>query len=419
MTRARYRMDRLATYGFFIFMGIGTTAWLSRLPSVKETLGLKPSALALMTILGGCGALVAMLFSGVLTSWLGVRKSMLLAVSTWCLGMLIASYAVHVGSVPGVVAGLFFNSAGISLWGTVNTVEAGAVERTSDKSVMSRFHASYSLGMFLALALGSFLSSRGVSVPVHIAFNALATLLLIVACIMICPTRPLGDVTTGEAGEAGPKTAAAGADGQAPVETPSAFRKQLSAWVEPFVLMLALIDIALEASEGAVSDWASIGLVESFKVPEHMANLAPAIFAAAMIVSRFIGPAVIDRLGHAVGLYLTLLVSALGIAVYSLSPNLAGSLVGTALWGVGAALGVPIVTTLATVDPSMAAQRASVISTAYYGVSWIIPPAIGFLGDHMGVRASLLLLSVILVLVTALVGPVTRVKTLAGGHGRP
>ena len=71
-------------------------------------------------------------------------------------------------------------------------------------------------------------------------------------------------------------------------------------------------------------------------------------------------------------------------------------------------MGVPIVTTLATRDPSMAAQRASVISTAYYGVSWIIPPAIGFLADHTGVRPALLPLALVLVLVTLLVRPVSR-----------
>ena len=147
--------ERLTVYGFFVIMGIGTSAWISRLPTVKARLGLQPSGLALMTILGGSGALIGMLVSGVLTDQLGVRKAMLLAASTWCMGMLIVALAVTLRSVPGVVLGLLFNSAGISLWGTVNTVEAGAVERFSSRSIMPRFHASYSLGMFLALGLGS------------------------------------------------------------------------------------------------------------------------------------------------------------------------------------------------------------------------------------------------------------------------
>ena len=217
--------ERLTVYGFFVIMGIGTSAWISRLPTVKARLGLQPSGLALMTILDGSGALIGMLVSGVLTDQLGVRKAMLLAASTWCMGMLIVALAVTLRSVPGVVLGLLFNSAGISLWGTVNTVEAGAVERFSSRSIMPRFHASYSLGMFLALGLGSLLSH----------------------------------------------------------------------------------------------------------------------------------------------------------------------------------LGVPIVTTLATRDPAMAAQRASVISTAYYRVSWIIPPAIGFLADHTGVRLALLPLALLLAAATLLV----------------
>lgn len=81
--------ERSAVYGFFIIMGIGTSAWISRLPTVKAGLGLQPSGLALMTILGGCGALVGILVSGVLTDRLGVRRAMLLAASTWCLGMFL------------------------------------------------------------------------------------------------------------------------------------------------------------------------------------------------------------------------------------------------------------------------------------------------------------------------------------------
>lgn len=395
--QGRFR-ERLATFGFFVFMGTGTSAWFSRLPSVKEMLGLQPSSLALMTILGGCGALVGMVVSGVLTNRLGVRRSMLLAASTWCLGMMIASAAIWRLSLPGVVLGLLFNSAGISLWGTVNTVEAGAVESNAEHSIMSRFHASYSLGMFLALGLGSLISHLGIPVVVHLSVNAAVTLVLIICCLLICPSDPQGD-DTGPAGDTG-------RDGAG--DTRSPMRKQVAAWGDSLVLMLALINVALEASEGAVNDWSSIGLVDSFKAPESMANLAPTVFAAAMIVSRMLGPWVIERLGNMASLYLTLLVSALGILVYSLSPVLLVSLIGTGIWGIGAALGVPIVTTLATRDPSMAAQRASVISTAYYGVSWIIPPAIGFLADHTGVRPALLPLALILVLVTLLVRPVNR-----------
>ena len=385
--------ERLAVYGFFIIMGIGTSAWISRLPTVKASLGLQPSGLALMTILGGCGALVGMLVSGVLTDQLGVRRAMLLAASTWCLGMVIAALAVTLRSVPGVILGLLFNSAGISLWGTVNTVEAGAVERFSSRSIMPRFHASYSLGMFLALGLGSLLSHLGVPIGAHLAVNALTSLVLVAACVLLCPAQPLGDYKGSADGKRSDRHADSGRS--------SAFSRQLAAWGDALVLILALINVALEASEGAVNDWSGIGLVDSFGVPESQAGLAPTIFAAAMIVSRLLGTHLIERLGNMRSLVLTLL-------VYALSPSFVLSLVGTGIWGVGAALGVPIVTTLATKDPAMAAQRASVISTAYYGVSWIIPPAIGFLADHTGVRSALLPLALLLAAVTLLVPRVSR-----------
>ena len=144
-------------------------------------------------------------------------------------------------------------------------------------------------------------------------------------------------------------------------------------------------------------------MVDTFGVPEFQAGLAPTIFAAAMIVSRLLGTQLIERFGNMRSLVLALLVPALGILIYALSPFFVLSLVGTGIWGIRAALGVPIVTTLATRDPAMAAQRASVILTAYYRVSWIIPPAIGFLADHTVVRPALLPLALLLAAVTLLV----------------
>lgn len=255
-------------------------------------------------------------------------------------------------------------------------------------------------GHVLALGLGSFLSHLGVAIGTHLAVNALISLALVVSCVLLCPAQPLGDYK-GSADEGC-------SDQQAGSGQSSAFGKQLAAWGDALVLMLALINVALEAGEGAVNDWSGISLVDAFGVPESQTGLAPTIFAAAMIISRLLGTHLIERLGNMRSLALTLLVSALGILVYALSPSFVLSLVGTGIWGVGAALGVPIVTTLATRDPAVAPQRASVISTAYCGVSWIIPPAIGFLADHTGVRPALLPLALLLAVVTLLVPSVAR-----------
>ena len=64
--------------------------------------------------------------------------------------------------------------------------------------------------------------------------------------------------------------------------------------------------------------------------------------------------------------------------------------IGAAVWGVGASLGFPVGMSAAADEPRRAPARMSVVSTIGYTAFIAGPPLLGFLGDHVGILRSLL-----------------------------
>ena len=88
--------------------------------------------------------------------------------------------------------------------------------------------------------------------------------------------------------------------------------------------------------------------------------------------------------------------------------------VGVVLWGVGASLGFPVGMSAASDNPVRAAARVSVVSTIGYVAFLAGPPVIGWLGDHVGVLRSLLVVGVLALIVLPLVGATRAVRPPSG-----
>jgi len=114
-----------------------------------------------------------------------------------------------------------------------------------------------------------------------------------------------------------------------------------------------------------------------------------AVFLTAMTAGRLLGTRVLDERGRVPVLRVLFVSAVVGclLVVYG-GPVLA--FVGAAIWGVGASLGFPVGMSAAADDPRRAAARMSVVSTIGYTAFLAGPPLLGFLGDHVGVLHSLL-----------------------------
>ena len=80
------------------------------------------------------------------------------------------------------------------------------------------------------------------------------------------------------------------------------------------------------------------------------------------------------------------------------------ALAGAVLWGLGAALGFPVGMSAAADDPRRAAGRVSVVASIGYVAFLAGPPAIGLLGDHVGVLRALTLAAGLLAIAILVAG---------------
>lgn len=379
----RVRAAHHAAMVSFILNGFGFASWVSRIPDVRDGLGLSNGRLGLLLLAIAAGSVITLPSSGVLIHRYGVIAVLRTGVTAASVGLVLAAlgagwwHSVSLTAVALVCYGL-----GVGVWDVAMNVEAGEVERTVGRPIMSRFHAGFSLGTVLAAGLGALVNRFGVRIEVHLGLVALAVLVAVqVSTGAFLSTRPESSDAPGE----------------------SAWR----AWLEGRTIVVGLMVFALAITEGAANDWLALALIDGYGVATWVGVAGFAVFVTAMTAGRLAGPALLARWRRVPVLWTTMAaaVSGLLLLVYGGGPVLIT--LGIVLWGYGASLGFPVGMSAAAEDPARAAARVSVVSTIAYSAFLAGPPLLGFVADRVGTLHSLLVIAVLLV-PSALLVPAAR-----------
>ena len=364
---------RNAVFGTFFLNGFAVATWASRIPSARRSLDLDPAQLGLLLLAASSGAVLALPSSGGSVQRFGARRVVTAAAALEGVGLLVAALgAGSLASVPLTAVGLFLVGFGTGTWDVAMNVEGAEVERLLGRSVMPRFHASFSLGTVAGAALGALATLVGVGITWHIGLVALAT-----AVLGGLSVRRFLPVAAAEQ-DSGPSHA-------------------LKAWAEPRTLVIGLMVLAMALTEGVANDWLGVAMVDGYGVAPWVGAAAFALFVAAMTAGRVTGTTLLDAFGRLPVLWGSMAVAAVGVLLVVLGQLPALVVLGIILWGIGASLGFPVGMSAAADDPAKAAARVSVVSTIGYTAFLGGPPLLGFLGSHVGVLQALLVVSILLV----------------------
>lgn len=369
-----------ATYAAFLGSGFAFASWASRIPQIRDGLHLKPSTLGLVLLAIAAGSLLALPLSGVVITRVGSRRTVRAMAAL--LGAALS--VVAVGSLLGVepvVGGLFLLGFANGAWDVAMNVQGAAVERHLGRSIMSRFHAGYSLGTMAGALVGAAMVALSVPVTAHL----LGVAVLVIVVVPRAAQRFLPDTAEAAAGKSD---------------------RALAAWAEPRTLVIGLFVLAFAFAEGAGNDWISVAVIDGYHLPAAVGSLAFASFLTAMTVGRWFGPALLDRHGRVPVVRLLALIGIAGLLLFVFSPTTPLAFVGVLLWGVGVSLGFPIGMSAGADEPARAAGRVSVIASIGYCAFLAGPPLIGLLGDHVGVLRALTTVAVLLALAVLLAGAV-------------
>ena len=382
-----------ATCVVYVCLGFGTSAWLSRLPDVRDDLGLTPATIGTMLLIASLGSLLTLPTSGPIVTKIGARASGRIGVAIWALGIVCAGIGALNVSIPLATAGLVLIAAGNGLWGATMNIEAGLVQAAVRRTVVPVIQAMYAVGMLGGALLGALAAQMGLSLGAHLFGLAALELLACGAAVGFYLTKdevaalaPASEKSDG--GEASSKKA-----------------KGLTrvAWRERQTVLIALMVMSAGLMEGAANDWLNLSMVDGYGYSTAAASAAFAFFLLMMTIVRFASPRLEARLGSPMLLRITFTGAVVGLLLVAFAPHHLFAVAGIALWGIGSALGFPLGISALSVDPVMTPARVSVLSTVNYGAALIGPPLLGLIADHIGYHRALafVVLPVLLAIVLA------------------
>jgi MFS family permease len=369
----------------FVLNGFNFSSWAARLPAVRDGLGLAPSQIGVLLLIGSIGSLLALPLSGLLVTRLGAPRTVLGFAILNASGLTLASVGVATGQVVVVGLGLVMFGVGTGVWDAAMNLEGALVEQRLGRTVMPRYHAGFSVGTMAAAGVAAIAAWLRVPVVVHLpVVLALTTLGVAWAVREFLPTAASHGAPT----HAGEPTVHAPSEGR--------MRRAFGAWLEGRTLLIGLVVLAAALTEGSANDWVALAVVDGFGKNDAIGALTFGLFVTAMTAMRFLGTRLLDRYGRVVVLRLCSGLALAGLLLFALvSEDMMWlALVGVVLWGMGAALGFPVGMSAASDDPLRAAARLSVVSTIGYSAFLAGPPLLGMLAQHVGYRRALLAIAV-------------------------
>lgn len=365
------RPERMATRAAFLVAGLGMAAWAPLVPFAKDRAGLDEAGLGMLLLCLGLGSVIGMPMTGVLVARFGCRAVILPVAVLTCITL------IGLASIPsalGLAICLLLYGAAIGILDVAMNIQAVIVEKASGRSLMSGFHALFSVGGFVGAGGMSLLLWGGLS-------PLLATTLVVVVIVALT-------------------VASSGAllrYGDQPGENNATFMLPRG----PVILLGALCFIVFLA-EGAMLDWSAVFLTQERGLSATQAGLGYTVFAIAMTIGRFTGDRLIQAMGSRQILLLGSIGSAAGFMLAALVPSVPVSLLGFVLVGLGAANIVPILFTAAgrqSVMPS--GQAIAAVTTLGYAGILAGPASIGLIAHVTSLSMALLVLGSMLLLITA------------------
>ncbi|GAA4246418.1 MFS transporter [Dactylosporangium darangshiense] len=298
-----------------------------------------------------------------------------------CVALGAAGYAPGLGTLA---AALFVLGLAYGSWDVAMNVQGSAVDRRAGREWMPRYHACWSLGSIAGAAAGSLAARGGLGVGPHLALAAAASLVVTYAGLGWYLDERADAPGTPSDGERGRPRLARG------------------------LLLIGALTCCATIAEGAAGDWLALYLDTERGQSQASAALGFTVFAAAMTGGRFLGTAVVARLGRAGAVRAGGLLGVAGVAGTVLPAWTPLAYAGALLWGLGICLVFPAAVSAAG-DTARPAEAIAVVTSIGYGSILVGPPLIGAVADVAGLGRALLLLAVLAAAVAAL-APALRVR---------
>ena len=363
----------------FLANGLGFANLVPRFPEIVEELGLSKSAFGQAVAAASVGALVA----GLAASWLISR---LTSAKVASLGMLVVALALLGAGLAR--SWLVLAVCLLVVGGTDSIVDVAQnahglrVQRRWGASIVTSFHASWSLGAVLGAAMGQAIAGAGVALGTHMVLTAVVLLVLSAGPLLAgwyLPGHDRDDRDPDQIKELD----------DAPEMRPATPPRRVRPVTALVLIVVGLLCAASMFPEDVAMNWSSLLLSDQGAGAGHV-GLGLVALQGTMIVGRLVGDRIIDAVGQRAVIAWGGALVTLGMSIALLVSSVPGTLLGMAISGAGCAVAVPVTYSAADdVEGLPPGLGLTIVSWLARLAGLLAPPIVGRLADDHGLWVAL------------------------------
>lgn len=347
---------RIATSIFFFISGFGYSTWASRIPSLQQQLNLNEAELGAVLFALPIGLMVTMPLTSFLLRRFSSNRIMLYGCLLFNLILCLPGFSSSIWQLALV---LFCFGSARNLLNISMNAQAVGVQSFYKKSIITTFHAVWSVAGFAGAGLGYFMVKYEVAPMYHLP---IVGILLCVISLFVYPNT-LTQPTIKEE------------------------KKPFFTLPDKYILKYALICFACMACENTMYDWGIIYFEKTIINSASVSTIAFVIYMTTMTISRFIGDKIVNSFGVINILKYSGWLIFLGLMMSVLFPYNYIVLIGFGMVGIGVSCIVPLVFSLVGKSTTTNTGTAiAAVSTIGYLGFLIVPPLVGFVAHLTNLR---------------------------------
>ena len=349
--------DIFASKALFFIAAFSISLWTIRIPTIRDQIQTDYLGIGYLMVTFAIGSIIAMLFANYFLSRV-TSKHILIYVSliNWILWLPVP----FVKDLQTFMFIAFLFGACFGLFEICINLQATKIETREKKSMMSGFHAFWSLGVLV----GSILTSLFLQWEISILNNILIYVIIMLPINIFFCLKLTEDQKTSTNG-----------------------KKNIFFIWPILIILLAIIAMANVLTEGSVDSWGALYMKDFIKVSGFQVGIAAISFNIFMVLGRIYGDSFRDRLGVYTLLLVSLFITIISLTILINFSTILTSIIGFAFLGLGASSVVPMAYSLASkikgVDSGVG---ITIISIAVYGTFIGAPSILGLLANSYGIN---------------------------------
>ena len=379
-------MAKVAIAAMFVLNGILIGGYSGTLPALSVRLGLSEARISVLLFVGGIAAIAAMQVGGRVADSVSPRIVVLTGLPVMAAGAAVLALAPSftVALLAVILLGLGGGAMDVSMNALAVQLERARLESRTGGSILSTFHALWSVGHLsgasLAFVVGSLFSLRGAEI--------LAPVLFFVAAL-----GAVGWLVQLRVAPHGAPRASAPVGAGAGVVTSAVPRA---------AYLLGAIGLASGLAEGTASSWSSLDVTEVAHVDPSVGSLGLVAVSGCMVAIRFLVDRLADRFGRRTLMRAAGLGAGIGFVLVAVTNHLAPLLV---CWcAVGAGVGVLSPQVYGAAGHMGGGRVLATVVTFGYAGYLAGPALIGASTRHFGLAHTMYIPAALCLLIVAFAG---------------